>query len=135
MTQWHVGRREFLGFGSLAAAGVLMDGCGRPLLVQDSRGLPSSAPVATAHGCVRGLVRYGVNQFYGVPYGASTAGANRFLPPQKPASWTGVKDCVQVANRAPQDPDGPISEVFAMDRREPRSGDCRAITVFRPGLG
>ena len=77
MTKWHVGRRDFLGVGSLAAAGVLLDGFGRPLLAQDSRGLALSAPVATAHGRVRGLVRYGVNQFYGVPYAASTAGASR----------------------------------------------------------
>ena len=89
----------------------------------------------TAHGRVRGLVRYGVNQFYGVPYGASTAGANRFMPPVKPAAWTGVRDCFQVANRAPQDPDGPISEVFALDRREPMGEDCLAINVFTPGLG
>ena len=135
MTQWHIGRRTFLGYGSLAAAGLLVDGFGHPLLAQDSRGLAMSAPVATAHGRVRGLVRYGVNQFYGVPYGASTAGANRFMPPVKPAAWTGVRDCFQVANRAPQDPDGPISEVFAMDRREPMGEDCLAINVFTPGLG
>src|SRR5678816_2905550 len=135
MTKWHVGRRDFLGLGSLAAAGVLLDGFGRPLLAQDSRGLAMSAPVTTAHGRVRGLVRYGVNQFYGVPYAASTAGGNRFMPPQKPTSWTGVKDCFQVANRAPQDPDGPISEVFALDRREPMGEDCLAINVFTPALG
>jgi len=97
--------------------------------------LALSAPVGTAHGRVRGLVRYGVNQFYGVPYAASTAGANRFMPPQPPTSWTGVKDCFQVANRAPQDPDGPISEVFALDRREPMGEDCLAINVFTPALG
>ena len=135
MTQWHVGRRDFLGLGSLATAGVLLDGFGRPLWAQDARGLAMSAPVPTAHGRVRGLVRYGVNQFYGVPYAASTAGGNRFMPPQKPTSWTGVKDCFQVANRAPQDPDGPISEVFALDRREPMGEDCLAINVFTPALG
>jgi para-nitrobenzyl esterase len=135
MTQWTIGRRGFLGYGSLAAAGLLVDGFGRPLLAQDSRGTSMSAPVTTSHGRVRGLVRYGVNQFYGVPYGASTAGANRFMPPMKPAAWTGVRDCFQVANRSPQDPDGPISEVFAMDRREPMGEDCLAINVFTPGLG
>ena len=57
------------------------------------------------------------------------------MPPQKPTSWTGVKDCFQVANRAPQDPDGPISEVFALDRREPMGEDCLAINVFTPALG
>ena len=134
MTQWHIGRREFLNYGSLAAAGLLVDGFGRPLsgagrprpADDGGRGRPRS-------GRVRGLVRYGVNQFYGVPYGASTAGANRFMPPVKPAAWTGVRDCFQVANRAPQDPDGPISEVFALDRREPMGEDCLASTSSRPG--
>jgi para-nitrobenzyl esterase len=84
---------------------------------------------------VRGLVRYGVNQFYGVPYGGSTAGANRFLGPTKPTSWTGVRDCFQVGHRSPQDPDGPISEVFALDRREPMGEDCLSVNVFTPGLG
>src|SRR5687768_1299204 len=135
MTERHIGRRELLGYGSLAAAGLLIDMFGRPLLAQDARGLATSAPVATAHGRVRGLVRYGVNQFYGVPYGASTAGANRFMPPVKPAAWTGVRDCFQVGTRSPQDPDGPISEVFALDRREPMGEDCLAINVYTPGLG
>ena len=92
-------------------------------------------PVATTAGRVRGLVRDRVNQFYGVPYGASTAGANRFMPPAKPASWTGVRDCFQVKERAPQDEDGPISEVFSLDRREPMGEDCLAVNVFTPGLG
>ena len=50
-----------------------------------------SAAVETTAGRVRGLVRYGVNQFYGVPYAGSTAGPNRFMPPVKPASWTSVE--------------------------------------------
>jgi para-nitrobenzyl esterase len=84
---------------------------------------------------MRGLARDGVHQFYGVPYGASTAGANRFMPPVKPAAWTGVRDCFVVGNRSPQDPDGPISEVFALDRQEPMGEDCLNLNVFTPGLG
>ena len=99
------------------------------------RGASMTAPVQTSSGKVRGLVRNGVNQFWGLPYGASTEGANRFMPPVKPAPWTAVRDCFQVGHRAPQDPDGPISEVWSLDRREPDGEDCLTINVFTPGLG
>ena len=89
----------------------------------------------TTAGRLRGLVRFGVNQFWGVPYAASTAGANRFMPPAKPAAWTGVRDAFQVTQRAPQDEGDPISEVWSMDRREPMGEDCLSSTSSRPGLG
>lgn len=127
-------RRTFLGYGSLAAAGLMADGVSFPAWAQDTRGLSMTAAVQTSAGRVRGAVRFGVNQFFGVPYGASTAGANRFLPPAAPAPWSGVRDCLQVGNRSPQDPDGPISEVFALDRREPMGEDCLSINVFTPAL-
>src|SRR5262249_47253366 len=102
---------------------------------QDSRGAGMTAPVSTAAGRVRGLIRYGVNQFYGVPYAASTAGANRFIAPAKPPAWTGGRDCFEVGEAAPQDEDGPISEVFSLDRREPMGEDCLKINVYTAGLG
>jgi para-nitrobenzyl esterase len=128
-------RRTFLGCSSVAAAGVLIDGRFLPAWAQDVRGLPPTAAVETNAGRMRGVVRFGVNQFFGIPYGASTAGANRFMPPVKPAPWAGVRDCIQVGNRSPQDPDGPISEVFALDRQEPMSEDCLNLNVFTPALG
>ena len=129
----HVDRREFLGWSALAAAGLCADGLVSPAWAQDVRGLPLTAAVQTAAGRVRGVVRFGVNQFWGVPYAASTAGANRFMPPVKAAPWSGVRDCFQVGNRSPQDPDGPISEVFALDRQEPMGEDCLNLNVFTPG--
>ncbi len=136
MTQQRIDRRTFLGYGgTLAAAGFVADGLWTPAWAQDARGAAITQPVSTMAGRVRGLVRDRVNQFYGVPYGASTAGANRFLPPAKPAPWTGVRDCFQVKERSPQDEDGPISEVFSLDRREPMGEDCLGVNVFTPGLG
>ena len=131
----HVDRREFLGWSALAAAGLCAEGIGAPAWAQDVRGLPLTPAVQTAAGRLRGVVRYGVNQFWGVPYAASTAGANRFMPPVEVAAWTGVRDCFQVGNRAPQDPDGPISEVFSLDRQEPMGEDCLNLNVFTPALG
>ena len=126
-------RREFLGIGAAATASLLTPA--RALWAQDTRGLPRTSVVQTASGRVRGVVRFGVNQFWGVPYAASTADANRFMAPAKVAPWTGVRDCFEVGHRAPQDPDGPISEVFALDRQEPMGEDCLNLNVFTPGLG
>jgi para-nitrobenzyl esterase len=86
-------RRTFLG------ATIFIPGIVPRLIAQDARGAGMSAAAQTTTGRVRGLVRYGVNQFYGVPYAASTAGANRFMPPAKAASWTGVRDCFEVGER------------------------------------
>jgi len=128
-------RREFLGVSAAAAAGVLAHGRVAPVWAQDTRGLPLTPVVQTASGRIRGVVKFGVNQFWGVPYAASTEGANRFMPPVKTAPWTGVRDCFEVGHRAPQDADGPISEVFALDRQEPMGEDCLNLNVFTPGLG
>ena len=43
-----------------------------------------------------------VYAFKGVPYGASTAGAGRFMPPVKPQPWTDIKDATQIGHRSPQ---------------------------------
>lgn len=127
-------RRTFLGAGSFAA-GLLSSDRLRVAYAQDRRGAGMTSSVETTSGHIRGLTRYGVNQFCSVPYGAPTAGAARFLPPVKPAPWTGVRDCFEVRQRSPQNEDGPISEVFSLDRREPMGEDCLAINVFTPGLG
>src|SRR5208283_2373129 len=50
--------------------------------------------VETDSGKVSGYESGGIITFKGIPYGASTAGANRFMPPQKPKPWTGIRSAL-----------------------------------------
>src|SRR5262245_31402578 len=59
----------------------------------------------TQHGKVRGYVLRGIHYFLGIPYGADTSGANRFLPPQTARDWTGIRPALWWGNTAPQNMD------------------------------
>src|SRR5580765_5131283 len=56
----------------------------------------------TATGKIRGVVVDGIKVFKGIPYGASTSGKNRFMPPVKPMAWTGTRDALAFGPTAPQ---------------------------------
>lgn len=93
-------------------------------------------PVAeTASGKIRGVVVDKVYAFKGVPYGASTAGAGRFMPPQKPQPWTEVKDTTQFGHRSPQQPGKlEIPEVAETSGQGPMGEDCLVLNVWTNGL-
>ena len=48
--------------------------------------------VNTKYGKIRGIADGSVKIFKGVPYGAPTSGANRFMPPKPPMPWSDVRD-------------------------------------------
>jgi para-nitrobenzyl esterase len=56
------------------------------------------AIVATEHGKVRGYVDDGIFAFKGIPY----AKADRFMPPQAPDKWEGVRQCTIFGPQAMQ---------------------------------
>ncbi len=90
-----------------------------------------STTVSTADGLVRGEVYRGISIFRGIPYGASTAGVNRFRPPQPPEPWTGVRECIDYGETAPQMP-GRLA-LGGWEGRRPQMGeDCLRLNVWTP---
>mgnify|MGYP002633626896 CR=1 FL=1 len=97
-------RRQFLKSSLLAGSGCLASLQG---FAQDARSATTSDIVKTTKGQVQGLrLSGGVQAFYGVPYGASTAAANRFKKAGPVAAWSGVRDAAAMGNRCPQGPRG-----------------------------
>ena len=92
----------------------------------------------TVYGKVQGLQTAGIKEFKGVPYGASTAGRNRFMPPKKPASWKGVRECLahgQISPQAPADLRSDYAMMIHWDYQPGGMGeDCLSLNIWTPGL-
>ena len=100
-------RRTFLtgvaGLGAAVASGGLSDTSlaqtvktGEPVRRPEPVVSSDGETVAqTASGKVRGYRRNGVYAFKGIPYGAPTSGERRFMAPEKPAAWQGIRNALQ----------------------------------------
>jgi len=132
-------RRAFLKQSSLLVAAASAGGLGfaKPLFGQAAS---SSLFVTTETTCgkVQGMNLGGINTFKGIPYGASTAGKNRFMPPKKPASWTGVRDAFEFGQLAPQVPADSRADYTQLIDWDLQSGgmgeDCLVLNVWTPAL-
>ncbi len=96
--------------------------------------------VETASGKLRGARGDGIHSFKGVPYGTSTAGHNRFMPPRPPQPWAGVRDALAYAGHAPQSPNRPkrrpeLETILGPADPTPEGEDCLTLNVWTPGLG
>jgi para-nitrobenzyl esterase len=125
----------------LTAAGAAAAGTSGPAAV-------SQAPlvVRTTSGKIRGLYKGAVREFLGVPYAASTAGAQRWRPPRPHAPWRGIMKtagpgptCAQTGSLAT----GVLTTTTAENclnlnvytpRREPGHGGL-PVMVWIPGGG
>jgi len=93
-----ISRREvtqgIVATGAIAAAG---------LFSPRARTADEQAPVVGTHaGKVRGTIANGVSYFIGIPYGADSSGANRFMPPRPVQPWTQVRDGTVYGDSCPQ---------------------------------
>jgi para-nitrobenzyl esterase len=124
-----IDRRCFL---SSTIAGALIGGTLRKSWAAPATGNSSGPIVETTAGKIRGAMEDKASAFRGVPYGAPTSGARRFLPPAKPEPWTGVKDTLELGHRSPQGASTLIPEVAALDANEPAGEDCLVLNVWTP---
>ncbi|MBW8753840.1 MAG: carboxylesterase family protein [Sphingomonadales bacterium] len=93
-------------------------------------GVASAAPpvVPTESGPVRGSISDGVKSWKGIPFAATTAGANRWRPPQPVAKWREARDATQYGHDCMQLPFGGDAAPLGTEPSE----DCLVLNVWAP---
>jgi para-nitrobenzyl esterase len=104
------------------AAKNLAAPCGRSKVVASN----TATVVETSAGKIRGYQRNGIYIFKGVPYGASTSGRGRFMPPAEPEPWTGIRNALGYGRICPSQD----SAHFNMDGKN-RSADEYPFLIHR----
>lgn len=106
--------------------------------------------VNTQYGKLRGVrvplpseILGPVDQYLGVPYAAAPVGEKRFLPPEPPSSWSGIKNATHFAPVCPQNIHNAVPEImmpiwftfnldivttYIQDQHE----DCLYLNVYVP---
>ena len=138
-------RREALLLSTTAGLGAAL---GKPAFASDSVktgshqepgnvSTPQTAVAKTQYGKVRGFLDGGVLTFKGVPYGATTAGENRWLPLKPPTPWTDEYPALAYGANCPQTlhPWTSIEQTFLFDWDDGwQSEDMLKLNIWTPSL-
>ena len=127
-------KSSLLGGGAAAASALFAGLIPSAALAVEPSSKHEGPIVETSAGKVRGVIQAGTYTFRGIPYGASTAGSNRFMPPRKPEPWAGVRETFQNGPTAPQLGNPP--NALILNHKEPamQGEDCLVMNVFTPGV-
>ncbi|KAK6298017.1 hypothetical protein J4Q44_G00310720 [Coregonus suidteri] len=114
------------------------------------RGQVYHPTVNTQYGKLRGVrvplpseILGPVDQYLGVPYAASPVGEKRFLPPEPPSSWSGIKNATHFAPVCPQNIHNAVPEImmpiwfsFSLDivasYIQDQNEDCLYLNIYVP---
>jgi para-nitrobenzyl esterase len=146
--QAHISRRDVIAAAGIAAGALAAsNAAAQPAPPQPApAGLGAAPgeqvfwPAETASGKVLGIDNAGVKEFKGIPYGASTAGRNRFAPPRPPAPWVGVRETIGYGQISPQtvaDLRSEYAQMIMWDRHVGPGGmgeDCLNLNIWTPGI-
>jgi para-nitrobenzyl esterase len=92
----------------------------------------------TTYGRVQGIANTGIKEFKGIPYGATTGGKNRYMPPRKPLAWTGTRECLGAGPVCPQTLASLQNDYSMMIQWDQHAGvmseDCLSLNVWTPGV-
>jgi para-nitrobenzyl esterase len=92
-----------------------------------------SATVSIHQGKLEGDDQGGLLSFKGIPFAAPPVGERRWRAPEKPASWTGVRDARRFGPVAHQNR-VQLSALSAMVIDGEQSEDCLTLNVWTPAL-
>ena len=84
-------------------------------------------------GKLEGIYEDGLYVFKGIPYAAPPVGPLRWLPPQPPEKWDGVRPAKEFGAIAPQNA-MPMADAVAPVFDEPQDEDCLFLNIWTPGL-
>uniref|UniRef100_A0A672QAC3 Neuroligin 3a n=1 Tax=Sinocyclocheilus grahami TaxID=75366 RepID=A0A672QAC3_SINGR len=114
------------------------------------RGQSYNPTVNTQYGKLRGArvplpseILGPVDQYLGVPYAAPPMGEKRFLPPEPPLSWSGIKNATHFAPVCPQNIHNAVPEImmpiwftFNLDivatYIQDQNEDCLYLNIYVP---